>query len=108
MSPAIKFLCREGTPDLKAIDAFIADHTFPLVEPGRVTFVYRGQADKVFLRSWISGMNTAQPLERLADSDLWALTMELPDMSRFEYKFEVVNNGNSQLLLDELKRCHRA
>ena len=102
MSPAIKFLCREGTCDPVAIAKFLRDNRFPLVEPGRVTFVYRGQADKVFLRSWISGLNTAQPLEPLPGSDLWALTMELPDMSRFEYKFEVFKNGESHLLLDEL------
>ena len=102
MSRALKLLCREGTPKPEAIDKFIRQNRFPLVEPGRVTFVFRGTADKVFLRSWISGLNTSQPLERLAQSDLWALTMELPDMSRFEYKFEVIDNGQSRLILDEL------
>lgn len=102
MSAALKFLCREGTVDPEAIDIFIEQNRFPLIEPGRVTFVYRGDADKVLLRSWISGVNTAQPLERIAESDLWALTMELPDKSRFEYKFEVINDGESELVLDEL------
>ena len=102
MTPALKFLSREGIPTAAAIDDFIGQNRFPLVEPGRVTFVFRGQAEKVFLRSWISGLNTAQPLERLPETDLWVLTMELPDMSRFEYKFEVINNGNSVLELDKL------
>ena len=102
MSQALKFLFRQGTPEPDAIDKFIRQNRFPLVEPGRVTFVYRGQAQEVFLRSWISGLNTAQPLELLAGTDLWALTMELPDMSRFEYKFEVVKNSKSELVLDQL------
>ena len=102
MSPVHNFLSRESLPDAQAINKFIKNNRFPLVEPGRVTFVFRGQAEAVFLRSWISGLNTAQPLERLAQTDLWALTMELPDLSRFEYKFEVIKNGNSQLVLDEL------
>jgi len=84
------------------VDAFVAENDFPLVEPGRVTFVFRGQADEVLLRRWISGLSTAQPLERLEGSDLWALTMELPDKSRFEYKFEVIRKGTRQLVLDEL------
>ena len=102
MSAAIKLLFQKGTPKPEAIAKFIRENRFPLIEPGRVTFVYSGQAEDVFLRSWISGLNTAQPLERLGESDLWALTMELADMSRFEYKFEVIKNGVSQLILDEL------
>jgi enterochelin esterase-like enzyme len=89
-------------PTAEETDAFVAENEFPLVEPGRVTFVYRGAADEVLLRRWISGLSTAQPLERLEGTDLWALTMELPNRSRFEYKFEVVDKGVRQLVVDEL------
>lgn len=102
MSRALKSFSSGGSLAPESIDRFMQQNRFPLVEPGRVTFVFRGQADEVLLRSWISGLNTSQPLERLFESDLWALTMELPDMSRFEYKFEVVNSGQRQLVLDEL------
>ena len=102
MNPVVESLYREGSPRPEAVDNFIQQNQFPLVEPGRVTFVYRGQADEVHLRSWISGLNTAQPLEPLQGSDLWALTMELPEKSRFEYKFEVVTNGARKLVLDDL------
>ena len=102
MNPIIESLFQKGKPDTGAVDKFIQQNKFPLVEPGRVTFVYRGQAQAVHLRSWISGLDTAQPLVRLEDSDLWALTMELPDKSRFEYKFEVEEKGVKQLLLDDL------
>jgi len=102
MNPQIEALYREGTPTPAEVDRFVAENQFPLVEPGHVTFVYRGAADEVLLRRWIAGFKTAQPLESLEGGDLWALTMELPDNSRFEYKFEVVRNGQRQLVVDDL------
>ncbi len=102
MNALLKILVDGKPPTAEEIDKFIDDNQFPLVEPGRVTFVYRGEADEVILRRWISGHSTAQPLERIEGTDLWALTMGLPDNSRFEYKFEVIHDGVRQLLLDEL------
>jgi enterochelin esterase family protein len=102
MNPALATLTRDGAPGPEAVEAFFRDHDFPLVEPGNVTFVYRGAADEVILRRWISGFNTALPMQRIDGSELWVLTMDLPPGSRFEYKFEVVRNGGRELLLDEL------
>jgi enterochelin esterase family protein len=102
MNPILAALSRDGPPGKDAVDSFIRDQQFPLVEPGRVTFVYRGAADEVILRRWISGFNTALPMRRIDDSDLWVLAMELPPGSRFEYKFEVVRGGNRDLVLDQL------
>jgi enterochelin esterase-like enzyme len=102
MNPVIEKLFHEGPPPVSAVDDFIANNKFPLVEPGLVTFVYRGQADEVILRRWISGLSTSQALHALEGSDLWALTMDLPDNSRFEYKFEIVANGQRDLQLDGL------
>jgi enterochelin esterase family protein len=102
MNQVIESLFRDGAPNPKTIARFVHQNQFPLVEPGRVTFVYRGQADEVNLRRWIFGLTTAQPLEPLDHTDLWALTMELPEKSRFEYKFEVVANGERKLVLDHL------
>ncbi len=102
MSQHVRDLFADGTPSNEAIDAFIEKHDFPIVEPGRVTFVYRGAGDEVILRRWISGHSTAQPLERMDGTDFWALTMDLPDVSRFEYKFEVVSQGARHLILDKL------
>ena len=102
MNPIIQSLYRDGVPDPEAVNNFVDRNRFPLIEPGRVTFVYRGQAEEVNLRRWIAGLSTAQALERLEGSDLWALTMELPEKSRFEYKFEVVAKGERQLVLDDL------
>jgi enterochelin esterase-like enzyme len=100
MNPWIEQLIASGTPTAEAVDAFLRDHDFPLVQPGSVTFVYRGAADEVILRRWISGFNTALPMQSLEGTDLWLLTMELPQGSRFEYKFEVVRKGQRELLLD--------
>jgi enterochelin esterase-like enzyme len=102
MNPKIESLYEHGVPDQAGIDHFVANNQFPLTEPGRVTFIYRGQAEEVHLRRWIAGLSTAQPLQQLEGSDLWALTMELPDQSRFEYKYEVFKDGDRHLVLDQL------
>jgi enterochelin esterase family protein len=102
MNPALRKLFRKGPPTRENIDTFIAATAFPLVDGSDVTFVYRGAADEVNLRCWISGLDTAQPFQALADTDLWAVTIELPKGSRIEYKFEVSSNGSRHLVLDPL------
>ncbi|MFT5372489.1 MAG: hypothetical protein ACI9R7_002037, partial [Lysobacterales bacterium] len=102
MNPRIKALFHGGVPSAADIDRFVKDNKFPLIEPGSVTFIFRGAADEVHLRRWISGLSTAQALQHLEGSDLWALTMELPEKSRFEYKFEVIRDRNRHLVIDEL------
>ncbi len=102
MNKALEHLFAHGNPGADAVDAFIAATEFPLVDSSDITFVYRGQADAVFLRCWISGLNTAEPFERLSDSDLWAVSIELPPGSRIEYKFERVADGARELIVDPL------
>jgi len=102
MNAALKHLFEDSTPDKAAIDAFISESSFPLVDNKDVTFVYRGRADTVNLRCWVSGLDTAQPLQSLPGTDLWAITIEWPKGSRVEYKLEVIANGISQLILDPL------
>jgi len=74
----------------------------PIVDPGGVTFVYRGAADAVNLRCWIHGLPASQPFERVGRDDLWVLRVELPENSRIEYKFEVVRDGHEEWILDPL------
>lgn len=102
INSTLKALFNNNKPEKSAIDAFIADTTFPLVDGNKITFIYRGDPKQVLLRCWISGLNTAQPLERLHDSDVWATTIELPAGSRIEYKFEVISDGHHNLILDPL------
>jgi enterochelin esterase family protein len=102
MNPLLRKLVRKGAPRQDEIDAFIAASRFPLVDGSDVTFVFRGRAEAVFLRCWMSGLNTAQPLQALPGMDLWAATIELPEGSRIEYKFEVISKGKRSLVLDPL------
>jgi enterochelin esterase family protein len=74
----------------------------PVVDPGGVTFIYRGEADAVNLRCWIHGLPASQAFERVDDTDLWVLRVELPESSRIEYKFEVVHDGQEEWILDPL------
>ncbi|MDX1481612.1 MAG: alpha/beta hydrolase-fold protein [Woeseiaceae bacterium] len=102
MNAALRKLLRKGPPPQADIDAFVRESTFPLVDEDDITFVYRGEADEIYLRCWIAGLDTAQPFQNLPGTDLWATTIDLPAGSRIEYKFEVVRNGHRHLLLDPL------
>src|SRR5262249_14968748 len=79
-----------------------------IVDPTGVTFVFRGEADAVLLRCFIHGLPTAQPLERIAETDLWVLRIDLPTNSRIEYKLEVVRGSNSELITDPLNPVRAA
>jgi enterochelin esterase-like enzyme len=99
---AIRELERLDTPTATDLDAFIAKHNFPLVEGTSVTFVYRGQANAVNLRHWIFGLPSSQSFHQLPQTDLWYLTMELPEGSRIEYKFEVIRGKRGKWIEDPL------
>jgi len=102
MSAEFNTLVESGAPAPPAIQDFIKTHTFPLVDPLGVTFVYVGDASAVYLRMFVAGLPAAQPLERIASSPLWALRLDLPPGSRFEYKFEVCHGGSSEWITDPL------
>ena len=98
---------RDSKPDAAAVDAFLAEHKFPLVEGHRATFVWRGEADAVHLRHFIFGLESAQPLHRLEGTDLFYLVVEIPPKSRVEYKLEIHRGGGHQWIEDPLNP-HRA
>jgi enterochelin esterase family protein len=102
LNTSLHELLNNPSPPAPAIDYFVGANRFPLVDAGGVTFVYRGEADSVLLRCWIHGLPTAQPLERVAQTDLWVLRIELPPNSRIEYKFEVVRGEHSEWITDPL------
>ena len=68
----------------------------PLVEPvpgadqlRRVTFLWRGGAESsVSLESQILTDSEDAPMERLANTDVWFLTLRLPATARFTYGFK--------------------
>lgn len=93
---------RRGLDDPSKIEAFLHENTFPLVEGTRVTFAFRGHADAVYLRHWTFGLPAEQPFERVPGSDLWLLSIEIPERSRVEYKLEIQQGGNRRLIQDPL------
>ena len=95
-----RFLDAHPTPS--KVKAFLVDRKFPIVEGSSVTFVWVGQADSVQLRHWIYGLESANALVRVAHTDLWHLTLEIPPNSRVEYKYEVHRGGHSGWIEDPL------
>jgi len=101
ISKAIQALI-DGPKDRGTVDHFFASHTFPIVDCHQTSFVWRGRADHVNLRHWIYGLESSQALTRIAGTDVWHLTMELPPTSRVEYKLEVVRSGHGEWHNDPL------
>jgi len=101
MSLAIRRL-EAGDRSSEAIDTFIAENEFPLVEGAQVTFVFRGEADAVTLQHFIYGLPTSQEFRRVPETDLWFLTLELPPESRVEYKLSVRSDGDAKWIRDPL------
>jgi enterochelin esterase-like enzyme len=91
-----------GPHTREAVDAFLAAHSFPLVEGSSITIVWRGEADAIHLKHWVFGLPSSQQLRRLEGTDLWHLTLEIPEGSRVEYKLEVVRGGRGEWMEDPL------
>jgi enterochelin esterase family protein len=88
--------------DHAEIDRIVEAETFPLVEPGRATFVYRGAAQAVSLRPMIAGFPGTHCFAPLNGHDLWWLALPLPDGARLEYKLEVLRDHRSEWVNDPL------
>ncbi|MEM1180284.1 MAG: alpha/beta hydrolase-fold protein [Acidobacteriota bacterium] len=98
---AIHRLLQDGTPSADAVDAFFNEHSFPLVEDTSITFVFRGgDVDAVLLQHFIFGLETSQPFERVPETDLWYLVIELPLESTLQYKLNVIQGGGHNWILD--------
>ena len=94
---------RERRPlDAAAVDRFLARFGVPIVEGARCTFLYRGEADEVFLIHRIFGLPDHLPLRRVRGTDLWYVVLELPEGSRVEYQLEVVRGGQRERINDPL------
>jgi len=103
MSPASQLAITKlmhPSVDARKVDDFLANKQFPLIEGPNVTFVWRGDAEGVNLRHWIYGLETATALSRLPHTDLWFLTLDIPEGSRIEYKFEITRNGKGEWIED--------
>lgn len=101
MTRVLEELESRGGLGLPVIQRYLREETFPLVDGTSVTFVYFGHADEVKLRHWIHGLPPAIPFERVPETDLWTVTVEIPEESRIEYKLEVVQGDQHRLVRDE-------
>jgi enterochelin esterase-like enzyme len=72
------------------------------VEGARCTFLYRGEADEVFVVHRIFGLPDHLALRRLRGTDLWYVVLELPEGSRVEYQLELVRGGHRERINDPL------
>ncbi len=88
--------------DPAAVDRFVDGHQFPLVEPGKAIFLFRGQADAIHLRPMIAGFPGPHSFDRLNGHDLWYLQLPLPDGARLEYKLEVQWDHHANWVNDPL------
>ena len=80
---------RERRPlDSAAIERFLARHEVPIVEGERATFLFRGEADEVWVVHRTVGLPDRIPMRRLDHTDLWYAVVDLPERSRFEYQLE--------------------
>lgn len=70
------------------VSAFVAKHGSPIIEGAHATFLFRGEADEVFVRHRVVGLPDPLPMKRIAGTDLWAATSDLPAGSRVEYQLE--------------------
>ena len=97
---AIHQLIADGSPSKEAIETFLEQHTVPLVEGSSVTFLYQGEADAVLLQHFIYGLPTSQSFQRIEDTDLWFLILELPPGSRMQYKLNIQRGEHGKWILD--------
>jgi enterochelin esterase-like enzyme len=102
--PEMERLARLPSLKRRHLDSFIARNRFPLIERSAVTFVYRGEADAVYLRLFVHGATDGRPFGRLDGSDLWHLRLPLPEGARVEYKLDVVRDGSGVWINDPLNR----
>jgi enterochelin esterase family protein len=104
MSPKLAIHELEQSPQLSqaAVDAFLAEHEFPIVEGKTVTFVYVGRAREVRLQHWIFGLESSQPFQHLRGTELWFLVIELPERSRVEYKLAIFDGHGRRMIQDPL------
>jgi len=92
---------RLPTADSGVVDRFLMRHTAPIIEGRFATFLWRGDAEEVMVRHRVVGLPEPLPLRRLANTDLWSVTIELPEGSRVEYQFEVVRGGVREEYLND-------
>ena len=63
-----------GTVD-RFVARFLARNDVPIIEGSRCTFLFRGEADEVFVVHRIFGLPGPMPMRRLRGTDLWYVVL---------------------------------
>lgn len=84
------------------VDAIFRAGGAPLHQGQTTTFLYVGDAETVRLHHWMDMFPVLPPFERHLGTDLWSLTIDLPERSRIEYKIALRTDGRRRLILDPL------
>ncbi|MBK6885078.1 MAG: enterochelin esterase [Tetrasphaera sp.] len=84
------------------IEEFVRKYGSPVIEGERATFLFRGDADEVWVRHRVVGLPDPMPLKRLPHTDLWAATTDLPANSRVEYQVEIRRGDHYERFNDPL------
>jgi enterochelin esterase-like enzyme len=76
----------------------------PLQAGRNTTFVFVGDVEEVGLHHWMDIFPHTPPMHRHEGTDLWSITIDVPERSRIEYKLSVLDKGHRRLILDPLNR----
>lgn len=85
-----------------ALEAFVAENSFPLVQDDHATFFYwdKQKTDTVFLQHWVFGLPSQVEFRRIPGTDAFWLPLDLPRRARVEYKLEIVREGKGSWIQD--------
>ena len=75
---AVNQLQQQGTIDEATVDRFLAGREVPIVEGRHCTFLFRGEADEVYLAQRILGLPSRLPMRRVAETTLWYVVLRVP------------------------------
>jgi enterochelin esterase-like enzyme len=99
---AINQLQQQGSVDEAAVDLFLAGREIPIVEGRNCTFLFRGEADEVYLAQRIVGLPSRLPMRRVTGTTLWYVVFKVPKSSRINYQIEVVRGEHVERFNDPL------
>ena len=99
---AINQLQQQGWVDETTVDQFLAGREVPVVEGRHCTFLFRGEAEEVYLAQRIVGLPSRLPMRRVAGTSLWYVVLKVPKSSRINYQIEVVRPEQVERFNDPL------
>jgi enterochelin esterase-like enzyme len=93
---------QQGWVDETTVDQFLAGREVPIVEGRHCTFLFRGEAEEVYLAQRIVGLPSRLPMRRIAGTSLWYVVLKVPKSSRINYQLEVVRPEHVERFNDPL------